>query len=83
MQKITRLTLAILIVGGGASFASTSLVSQGSSLGVQLFLAFLAIIVIFQLLPGLTLFVNMLRELFRRVPGKPAVDDGHKNRMSL
>ena len=47
MQKITRLTLAILIVGGGASFASDSFVRQGSSLGVQLFLAFLAIIVLF------------------------------------
>lgn len=83
MKKITRLTLAILIVGGGRSFASEAIVEQGSPLAVQLFFAFLAIIIIFQLLPGMTLFVNMLRGLFRRVPRKPAVNEGQKPRISL
>ncbi len=38
--------------------------SRGGSLMICLFLAFVATIIVFQLLPGLSLFVGMLKGLF-------------------
>ena len=80
MKKITRLTLAVILAGAGNSFASEAIVNEGSSLCIMLFLGFCALIIFFQLLPGLTLFVNMVRELFRRTPREPADNGSHNSR---
>ena len=45
---------------------------QGNGLLIVLFLGFGALIVVFQLVPGLVLFVTMVKELFTPAPKKAA-----------
>ena len=45
---------------------------KGSTLLLILFLGFAALIIVFQFIPGLVLFVTMLKGLFTREPKKAA-----------
>lgn len=50
--------------------AQVAKVEGGGGIVVWLFLGFGALIIVFQLFPGLALFAVMLKEIFSRVPGK-------------
>ncbi len=63
-KQIITLTLALSAATGNA-FAGFGTSVAGDGLVGKLFLAFLAAIVVFQLLPGLTLFAAMLKGMFR------------------
>ncbi|WP_432823379.1 hypothetical protein [Trichloromonas sp.] len=44
--------------------------SSGSSLAVILFLGFIALIIVGQLIPGVMLFISMVRGLFKKQPNE-------------
>jgi hypothetical protein len=61
-------TLALVV----PAFAANGSEPEGSGLLIILFLGFGALIVVFQLVPGLVLFVTMVKELFTPAPKKAA-----------
>lgn len=63
MKTFLKLTTALLMAASYAHGSSGASADEGSFL-VTLFLAFGAIIIVFQLLPGLLLFGSMVRALF-------------------
>jgi len=66
-KQIMTLTLALCAAAGNA-FAGFGTSVAGDGLIGKVFLAFLAAIVVFQLLPGLALFGSMLKGMFRQTP---------------
>lgn len=63
MKRIILNILLVLAACAGSAFAAGTEGVQGGLLS-KLFLAFLAMIIVCQLVPGLVLFATMLRELF-------------------
>lgn len=63
MKTFLKLTTALLMAASYAHASSGASADEGSFL-VTLFLAFGAIIIVFQLIPGLLLFSSMVRALF-------------------
>lgn len=59
------------------AFAAAGTESEGNGLMAILFLGFGALIIVFQLIPALTLFVSMVTGLFRK-PAKAAAFAGGK-----
>ena len=60
------LTATLLVTFGWASpvLAASGTVMKGMSILIILFLGFVALVIVFQLVPGLVLFISMLKGLF-------------------
>lgn len=65
-MKAIRFTCATLLATCPATFAASGAEPEGNAYLAMAFLAFGALIVVFQLIPGLALFASMLRGLFTR-----------------
>ena len=63
MKTLIKLTTALLMAASYAHASSGASADEGSFL-VTMFLAFGAIIIVFQLIPGLVLFSSMVKALF-------------------
>jgi len=62
-MKIKLATMMTLLAAASTSFAASGAESEGNGLLVMLFLGIGALIIAFQMLPGLALFGSMLKEL--------------------
>jgi len=71
MKNYLKLTTALTLAATYANAASGA-TSDENGLLVRLFLAFAAIIIVFQLVPGIVLFGSMLKGVF-----SPEVKPGH------
>jgi hypothetical protein len=69
MGTVMRTVIAIL-ASVTKAFAADGSVVKGSTFLLILFLGFAALIIVFQFIPGLVLFVTMLKGLFTRAPKK-------------
>ncbi|BEH09123.1 MULTISPECIES: hypothetical protein [Geobacter] len=65
-MKTTSKALMVTLATAGTVWAASGAESEASGLLVTLFLAFGALIIVFQLLPGLMLFGAMVKGLFIR-----------------
>jgi len=65
-------TLIVILASVAPALAAVDSVVKGSSILIILFLGFAALIIVFQFIPGLALFVSMLKGLFTRSPKKAA-----------
>lgn len=63
-MKTSYATIAALLVPATQAMASTDTGGEGMSLFAAIFLAFAVLIVMFQLVPGVMLFVGMLKGIF-------------------
>jgi hypothetical protein len=73
MKTLLRaLTATLTLAWVVPALAANGSESEGSGLLIILFLGFGALIVVFQLVPGLVLFVTMVKELFTPAPKKVA-----------
>ncbi|TRZ53732.1 hypothetical protein D4S03_01345 [bacterium] len=75
-MKILMKILAVIAVWATPALASKDAETMGGSLLVLLFLGFGALIVVFQMIPGLLLFVSMLKGLFVSAENKPLPKSG-------
>jgi hypothetical protein len=64
MKTITALLLSLTITGTQALAASGAANPEGMSLLATFFLAFGALVILFQFLPGMALFMGMLKGIF-------------------
>jgi hypothetical protein len=65
-------TLIVTLASVAPALAADGSIVKGSSILLILFLGFAALIIVFQFIPGLVLFVSMLKGLFTRSPKKAA-----------
>lgn len=80
MKTMTRSIIVLLMSAAPALAAGAAEGEKGSGFLLILFLVFGALIIVFQLIPGLVLFVSMIRALFSGapkdtpdvLPGRPA-----------
>lgn len=63
-MKTSYATIAALLVPATQAMASADAGGEGMSLFAAVFLAFAVLIVMFQLIPGVMLFVGMLKGIF-------------------
>ncbi len=66
MKSIIRNTLIILSSFSSSAYAAAEASSEGGSFLLTLFIGFFALIIVFQLVPAVILFVGMLKGLFVR-----------------
>lgn len=78
MKTVIRRLAAIAILLTPALATAQTGQDEGLSPMVLLFMGFGALIIVFQLVPGLALFTAMLKEIFARLPGKAKVAAGRK-----
>jgi len=70
--------MLISMMAGSASVAFAAAETQGSEMGIltYLFIGFFAVVIVFQLVPAMVLFVGMVKGLFSRQQQKsPAKAD--------
>lgn len=68
MKKIIPFLFMISASLSGYAFADSGAESAGSSLAVILFLGFIGMIVVGQLIPGIMLFFSMIKGMFKKHP---------------
>jgi hypothetical protein len=61
-------TLLVTLASVAQALAADGSFVKGSSVLIILFLGFAALIIVFQFIPGLVLFLSMLKGLFTRPP---------------
>lgn len=66
MKELVVKTVLAIAFGASTASAATSATSSGPGYLVWAFLGFFAAIIIMQLLPGIALFIGMVRALFAR-----------------
>jgi len=71
MRTLMR-ALLVTLASVAPALAADGSEMKGSTLLLILFLGFAALIIVFQFIPGLVLFVTMLKGLFTREPKKAA-----------
>jgi hypothetical protein len=72
MKTLRNLVLAVLLCSSSVAFASGGGGDGEGRLLVFVFLGFGALIIAFQMIPGLILFVSMIKEVFSRPARKSA-----------
>jgi len=77
-MKTFMATLLATIGWVPTALAATGAVVKGTSILIILFIGFVALIVVFQFIPGLVLFLSMLRGLFTTSPKKVSVTEEKK-----
>lgn len=78
-MKAIRLTALTLLAVPAAALAASGAETEGNGFLVTLFLAFGALIIVFQLIPGLVLFGSMLKGLFTRSAPENSSAEGNGN----
>ncbi len=71
MKRILRTATCLVLVPTAEALAATG--EGGSSLAAKIFLAFLGLIIAFQLIPAFLLMVSMLKGIFSRAPEAEAL----------
>jgi len=72
-MKTTVRSIIIALAALSPAFAGSDPVAEGNSLLITLFLAFGALIIAFQLVPGMILLYSMLKGIFSAADKKSAV----------
>jgi len=74
MKKTLHFLFMVLTAFPGYAVENAGPESSGNGLAVILFLGFIALIIVGQLIPGVMLFFSMIKGLFKKHPGeiKPA-----------
>ena len=75
-MKTTLRTLTLILAATTSALAASGAETEGNGFLVTLFLAFGALIIAFQLVPGVLLFASMIKGLFSR----PAAEESETNR---
>lgn len=70
MRTTLKLTLLALLLGSSTTAHAAGGNGSEMGLGAFIFLGFLGLILVFQMIPGLILFFSMLKGLFAPVGGK-------------
>ena len=84
IMKIMSVTMLSLMITGTQALASAGGANVGGmGLLATFFIAFAVLIVLFQFLPGMALFVSMLKGIFASEPGKPVQEAVKNNRTNL
>ena len=65
-------TVIVILASVTTALAANGSEMKGSTFLLIFFLGFAALIIVFQFIPGLVLFVTMLKGLFTRAPKKAA-----------
>lgn len=74
-MKTTARALFAFLAASGTALAASSAESEANGFLVTLFLAFGALVIAFQLLPGLILFGSMMKGLFSKPAREAAMGD--------
>jgi len=64
MQPTIKKTIAISLCSATSAFAASGAENEGSGLFFWLFIGFAAMIIVFQFLPGIMMFLGMAKGLF-------------------
>lgn len=72
MKTLTNI-IAMLLIACSSAIAASGAESEGNGLLVTLFLGFGALIIAFQLVPGLILFGSMLKGIFSKSVGETSL----------
>ena len=72
-MKTTVQSIIIALAALSPAYAGSDPVAEGNSLLITLFLAFGALIIAFQLVPGLILLYSMLKGMLTSAEKKPAM----------
>ncbi len=83
MKRRVLLNLVSLILASGTAFASSNLEQTETGPAVWVFLAFLGVLIVMQLIPGLTLFFSMIKGIFSRVPRQQNLVNEKKSGQTL
>ncbi|WP_298267653.1 hypothetical protein [Geobacter sp.] len=75
-MKTATKTLALILAATTSALAASGAETEGNGFLVTLFLAFGALIIAFQLVPGVLLFASMIKGLFSR----PSAEESETNR---
>ena len=70
MKNIFKIIFILLLFCSSTALAAGATGAKSMSLLTILFLAFGAVIIVFQAIPGLILFFSMIKGLFSTAPGK-------------
>jgi hypothetical protein len=79
-MKTTARALIALLAASGTALAASGAEAEANGFLVTLFLAFGALVIAFQLVPGLILFGSMIRGLFSRPTHEAAAGDSGNER---
>lgn len=74
-MKTALRTLIATLAATGTALAASGAESEGNGFLVTIFLAFGALVIVFQLIPGILLFGSMIKGLFTRPAGEGAGTD--------
>lgn len=75
MKKLLNVIMMVLIFASGSALAAGTVPAEENGFVVMLFLGFLALLIVMQLLPGLVLFISMIKGLFSQAPRETLVTD--------
>lgn len=78
MNPIIRKAIAILLGSASSAFAASGAENDGTGLFFWLFVGFAAMIIVFQFLPGIMMFLGMAKGLISTQSKEPAVENGSK-----
>lgn len=82
MKTVLQSILAAFLGSATAAIAAEGAATGGTSPLVIFFLTFFALVVVFQLVPGLLLFVSALRALFSGARKQAPAADGEPDKTS-
>ncbi|MBU5635639.1 hypothetical protein KOM00_02720 [Geomonas sp. Red69] len=83
-MKVLTVTTASLVMDGTQAMASPAATeSAGLGLGAIVFIAFVAMMILFQLVPGLTMFFRIFKGIFSTEAERRAKEAAKNNRTSL
>ncbi len=75
MKNLLNVVLLTIVFSCGSAYATVKVPSNENSMVVMLFLGFLALLIVMQLIPGVMLFCSMVKGLFSRSPRNAVVAD--------
>lgn len=77
MKRLLQIASLLVLVPTAEVLAASG--AEGSSLAAKIFLAFLGLIIAFQLIPAFMLLVSMLKGMFSRAPQTQALDQSKES----
>lgn len=83
MKVISATALALMITGTQALASAGGANTEGMGLLTTFFIAFGVLIILFQFLPGVALFLGILKGIFSSEVRKPAAEAIENNRTNL
>ena len=83
MKLLSAATASLLVTGTQALAASGASESSGLGFAGIVFIAFIAVVILFQLLPGLNMFVDIVKGIFSSEVEKQAQEAAKENKTGL